>query len=63
MLRMSVPHPMFENPVYIVPEDDPGSIPLCVNISVQITEPITYTVESLHMFPAETEGKEIDIYL
>ena len=45
--------------MYIVPEGDPESVPLCVNISVEITEPITYTIESFHKSPAEAEGKKI----
>ena len=48
---------MFQFPMYTVPEDNPGSVPLCVNVSVEITEPITYTIETGHKFPtAEAEG-------
>ena len=48
---------MFQFPVYTVPEDDPGSVPLCVNISVEITNPITYTISTGHKSPAEAEGR------
>ena len=58
-LLSSVPDPMFENPMYIVPEDDPGSVSLCVNISVNIFEPLTYTIATAQKFPAEAEGKSI----
>ena len=53
-----VPDPMFENPMYTVPEDDPGSVPLCLNISVQITEPIEYTIVTSPKSPPDIEGKE-----
>ena len=52
-----MPNVTFQFLMYTVPEDDPGSVPLCVNVSVEITEPITYTVETEHKLPmAEAEG-------
>ena len=47
--------------MYIVPEDDPGSVSLCVNINVNIMlfEPFTFIIETAHKFPAEAEGKSI----
>ena len=56
-----VPFPMFEFPMYTVPEGDPGSVPLCLNISVEITEPITYTITTGHKSPPEAEGKEDEL--
>ena len=58
-LLSSVPDPMFDQIMYIVPEDDPGSVSLCVNISVNIFEPLTYTIATAQKFPAEAEGKSI----
>ena len=55
------PSPMFEFPMYVVPEGDPGSVPLCVDISVEITEPITYTITTGHKSPPEAEGKEDEL--
>ena len=48
---------MFEFPMYIVPEGDPGSVPLCVDISVEITEPIVYTIGTREKSPPEAGGK------
>ena len=48
--------------MYIVPEDDPGSVPLCVNISVNIFDPLTYIITTAHKFPAEAEGKSIVVH-
>ena len=59
----AVPSPMFEFPMYTVPEDDPGSVPLCVNISVQITQPITYDIVTAQKSPAQAEGKKESICL
>ena len=47
---------MFQFPMYTVPEDDPGSVPLCVDIGVEITEPITYTITTAQKSPPEAEG-------
>ena len=43
------------DPVYTVPEDN-RTIPLCVDIGVGITQPITYTITTAHKNPAEAEG-------
>ena len=44
-----------------IPEDDSGSVSLCVNISVNIIlfEPFTFIIETAQKFPAEAEGKSI----
>ena len=47
---------MFQFPMYTVPEDDPGSVPLCVDIGVEITNPITYTISTAQKSPPEAEG-------
>ena len=55
------PSPMFEFPMYRVPEGDPGSVPLCVNISVEITQPIRYNIVTGQKSPPEAEGKEDEL--
>ena len=42
--------------MYTVPEDDPGSVPLCVDIGVEITEPLTYTITTAQKSPSQAEG-------
>ena len=42
--------------MYTVPEDDPGSVPLCVDIGVEITEPLTYTITTAQKSPPQAEG-------
>ena len=54
--RSPVPAPAFELTMYIVPEDDPGSVPLCVDIGVEITEPILYTITTAQKNPPQAEG-------
>ena len=60
-LLSSGPDPIFDQIMYIVPEDDSGSVSLCVNISVNIIlfEPFTFIIATAHKFPAEAEGKSI----
>ena len=43
--------------MYTVPEDDPGSVPLCVDIGVEITESITYTITTAQKNPSQAEGR------
>ena len=42
--------------MYTVPEDDPGSVELCVDIGVEITEPVTFTIETGPKSPPQAEG-------
>ena len=48
---------MFDQSVYTVPEDDPGSVSLCVDIGVEISEPISYTISTAQKSPPEAEGR------
>ena len=54
------PAPQFETTMYTVPEDDPGSVPLCVDLGVEITEPLTYTITTAQKSPPEAEGMLLD---
>ena len=45
--------------MYTVPEDDPGSVPLCVDLGVEITQPLTYTITTAQKSPSEAEGMVI----
>ena len=51
-----MPAPVFDQSVYTVPEEDPGSVPLCVDIGVVITEPLTYTISTAQKSPPQAEG-------
>ena len=53
---LTVPNPVFGMTMYTVPEDDPGSVPLCVDIGVDITEPLTYRIETGQKIPPQAEG-------
>ena len=53
---LTVPNPVFGMTMYTVPEDDPGSVPLCVDIGVEITEPLTYTITTAQKSPSQAEG-------
>ena len=55
---------MFTESMYTVPEDDPGSVELCVNISVEITQSITFPIRTEQKSPPEAEGDNIyTVYL
>ncbi|CAI8024988.1 FRAS1-related extracellular matrix protein 2, partial [Geodia barretti] len=53
-----IPAPVFEMTMYTVPEDDPGSVRLCVDIGVEITEPITYTITTAQKNPPQAEDSD-----
>ena len=55
--RSVAPAPVFEMTMYTVPEDDASSVPLCVDIGVEITEPITYTITTAQKTPPQAEGR------
>ena len=57
VFQSPVPAPVFEMTMYTVPEDDPGSVELCVDIGVEITEPITYTITTAQKNPPQAEGR------
>ena len=45
--------------MYTVLEDNAGSVPLCVDIGVEISEPITYTITTAQKTPPQAEGKSL----
>ena len=47
--------PVFEQTVYTVPEND-RTVPLCIDIGVEITESLTYTITAVQKSPPEAEG-------
>ena len=49
------PEPEFEFSVYIVPENDP-SVPLCINVNIEVREPTTYTIVAIQKDPPEADG-------
>jgi hypothetical protein len=53
-----IPAPVFEMTMYTVPEDDPGSVKLCVDIGVEITESITYTITTAQKNPSQAEDSD-----
>ena len=52
----TVPKPQFEEMIYRVPEND-RTVPLCVDIDVNITEAVMFTITAEQKYPAEAEGK------
>ena len=50
------PEPMFDMTMYTVPEND-RTVPLCIDIDVEITAPITYTITTAQKSPPQAEGK------
>ena len=42
--------------MYTVPEND-RTVPLCIDIGVEITESLTYTITAVQKSPPEAEGK------
>ena len=52
----TLPEPQFEETLYTVPEND-RTVPLCINMSVEITESLTYTITAVQKDPPEAEGE------
>ena len=52
----TVPMPQFEEMIYRVPEND-HTVPLCVNIDVNISEAMMFIITAEQKYPAEAEGK------
>ena len=52
-----VPVPMFEMTMYTVPENLGSSVPLCVDIGVEITENLIYTINAEQKDPPEAQGE------
>ena len=51
-----VPNPEFEMTMYTVPENN-RTVPLCIDISVMITEPETFTITAEQKDPPEAQGR------
>ena len=51
-----VPNPMLDVTMYTVPENN-RTIPLCVDIGVNLLEPVTFTIDTAQKSPAVAEGK------
>ena len=47
---------MFDMTMYTVPEND-RTIPLCIDIGVEILEPVTFTIDTAQTSPPEAEGE------
>lgn len=56
----SAPEPTFELTMYSVPENN-RTIPLCIDVGVQVIEAITYTITAMHKDPQEAEGIHLSI--
>ena len=52
---------MFDMTMYTVPEND-RTVPLCIDIGVEITAPITYTITTAQKSPPQAEGKKNPSY-
>ena len=52
-----VSDPKFEMTMYIVPENN-RTTPLCIDIGVEITEPVTVNIDTAQKSPPEAEGKQ-----
>ena len=52
----TVPMPQFEQTMYTVPENN-RTVPLCIDIDVNITEAMTYIITAEQKDPAEAEGE------
>ena len=50
------PDPKFDMTMYTVPEND-RTIPLCIDIGVEILAPVTFTIDTAQKSPPEAEGK------
>ena len=50
------PDPKFDMTMYTVPEND-RTIPLCIDIGVEILAPVTFTIDTTQKSPPEAEGK------
>ena len=56
LFQYADPNPQFEETMYTVPEDD-RTVPLCIDIGVGITTPMTYTITAEQKSPPEAECK------
>ena len=53
---VAVPAPVFELTMYTVPENDTSGVPLCADIGMEISEPISYTISTAQKSPPRAEG-------
>ena len=50
------PDPKVNMTMYTVPEDD-RTVPLCIDIGVNVLESVTFTIDTTQKSPPEAEGK------
>ena len=50
------PDPMFEMTMYTVPENN-RTIPLCIDIGVNLLDPVIFHITTAQKSPPEAEGK------
>ena len=59
------PDPKFDMTMYTVPEND-RTIPLCIDIGVELLAPVIFTIDTAQKSPPEAEGKtgfaSLDLY-
>ena len=56
------PDPVFTQTMYTVPEND-RSIPLCIDIGVELTSPLSYTISTAQKSPPQAEGTYNHVFL
>ena len=52
------PEPMFEQPMYTVPENN-RTVPLCIDVGVVVSQDTEYTITASNKNPPEAQGKSI----
>ena len=56
LFQYAAPNPQFEETMYTVPEND-RTVPVCIDIGVEITTSMTYTITAEQKSPPEAECK------
>ena len=51
----AAPRPQFEQTMYTVPEND-RTVPLCIDIGVDVPEPMNFTITAIQKAPPEADG-------
>ena len=55
IISSSAPNPVFTLTMYTVPENN-RSIPLCIDIGVELTSALSYTITTAQKSPPQAEG-------
>ena len=55
-MSYAAPVPEFEFPVYTVSEGG-RRVPLCIDVGVAVSEPVSYTITAIHKDPPQAEGE------